>query len=556
MGGTGDWDIESYRSFYESDEHWALKKEFMETHYDALPEERLVCLAQVYANIELLGCRYPEKVMEEVSYLARGVGMAYKERKKTKLQRTFVKASDAAGAKVRGPKGGQKRKNPNETAPHEPLYKKKVPFVQAESSSKKSLASKPLTFVKAESTAEERTSNPIMSFIKAVRDDNPSEEGEVMEAPTSDDKESMALDKCMSFIKSIRGSDSEQGFVKSTSPEQKNLADKYKRATQLSARQRITFPDDRGPNDNTIGRGIGRGNFRSSRGRTGPSGNSRDRGQYAAYLDALMRNNDPLSDFILVHRIYGTSDHNPTTILEQSANFSHMPLNCNFDQNETRCRITINGIHVATARGDNRRGAKEAASVKALEVLINRCFTLRILKLHSSSEEVSLSEVDTQNASSKFTSKHGSTIDTPIEDSSVGSKLLKMMGWAGGGLGKDGSGIAEPIKPQHVFGRTGLGHEGEQGVTKMFKNKIRAMLQDYLRGSDMNDLAFSPLFSKEQRAEIHKMARAMRLKSQSHGKGENRFLVISRKFSPKQLLIRLLQEGPTDKYELVAPGES
>lgn len=101
-GGIGDWDIDSCRAFYESDEHWALKKEFMETHFHALPEDRLVCLAQVYANIELLGCRYPEKVMEEISYLARGVGMVYKERKKTKLQRTFVKASDAAGAKVRG----------------------------------------------------------------------------------------------------------------------------------------------------------------------------------------------------------------------------------------------------------------------------------------------------------------------------------------------------------------------------------------------------------------------------------------------------------------------
>lgn len=59
-------------------------------------------------------------------------------------------------------------------------------------------------------------------------------------------------------------------------------------------------------------------------------------------------------------------------------------------------------------------------------------------------------------------------------------------------------------RPQHVFGRTGLGHEGEQGVTKVFKTRIRGMLQDYLRGSDMSDLAFSPLFSKEQRAEIHK----------------------------------------------------
>lgn len=102
MGASGDWDIQSYRSFYESDEHWALKKEFMEAHYETINEDRLVCLAQVYANIELLGCRYPERVMQEVNELARGLGLSYKEKKKTKLQRTFVKASDAAGAKVRG----------------------------------------------------------------------------------------------------------------------------------------------------------------------------------------------------------------------------------------------------------------------------------------------------------------------------------------------------------------------------------------------------------------------------------------------------------------------
>lgn len=40
--------------------------------------------------------------MEEVSILARDVGQEYKEKKKNRLQRTFVKASDAAGAKIKG----------------------------------------------------------------------------------------------------------------------------------------------------------------------------------------------------------------------------------------------------------------------------------------------------------------------------------------------------------------------------------------------------------------------------------------------------------------------
>lgn len=56
-GSEEDWDIDSYRTHYESIEHWNLKRNFMEAYYGKIPEDRLVCLAQVYVNIELLGCR-------------------------------------------------------------------------------------------------------------------------------------------------------------------------------------------------------------------------------------------------------------------------------------------------------------------------------------------------------------------------------------------------------------------------------------------------------------------------------------------------------------------
>lgn len=69
------WDIESHREEHESDEHWHLRKRFMERWKTDYPEQRLVCLARVFANIELLGCRYPTEVMQEVARLSYDVNI-------------------------------------------------------------------------------------------------------------------------------------------------------------------------------------------------------------------------------------------------------------------------------------------------------------------------------------------------------------------------------------------------------------------------------------------------------------------------------------------------
>jgi len=53
-----DWDVEQHKVEYESDEHWELRRKFLLAHKDKFTEDMLVCLAQVFVNIELLGCRY------------------------------------------------------------------------------------------------------------------------------------------------------------------------------------------------------------------------------------------------------------------------------------------------------------------------------------------------------------------------------------------------------------------------------------------------------------------------------------------------------------------
>lgn len=50
-------DVESLRSEHESDEQWEVRKSFMLEHHMDFPEEELITLAQLFTNIEFLGCR-------------------------------------------------------------------------------------------------------------------------------------------------------------------------------------------------------------------------------------------------------------------------------------------------------------------------------------------------------------------------------------------------------------------------------------------------------------------------------------------------------------------
>jgi len=76
----------------------------MEAHKDRFSEERLICLAQVFVNVQLLRCKYPDELMRQIAILGKGIGQDYSSKQKERLQRTFVKASDAANAKVTGAK--------------------------------------------------------------------------------------------------------------------------------------------------------------------------------------------------------------------------------------------------------------------------------------------------------------------------------------------------------------------------------------------------------------------------------------------------------------------
>ena len=61
-----DWDVDKYKSPHEPSHQWALRRKFMLQNKDRFPEIKVVCLAQTFANIEFMGCRYPKETMELV----------------------------------------------------------------------------------------------------------------------------------------------------------------------------------------------------------------------------------------------------------------------------------------------------------------------------------------------------------------------------------------------------------------------------------------------------------------------------------------------------------
>jgi hypothetical protein len=109
----------------------------------------------------------------------------------------------------------------------------------------------------------------------------------------------------------------------------------------------------------------------------------------------------------------------------------------------------------------------------------------------------------------------------PKED--MGSKLLKKMGWIGGGIGKDLQGIAEPIQIEDLQGRKGLG-SNSLFPNQIFIKNLRRILEEFIATNDDDgELQFANEFNSEERKSIHKEAMKLHLTSNSYGRdGERR----------------------------------
>ncbi|CAM5140902.1 unnamed protein product [Eretmochelys imbricata] len=244
--------------------------------------------------------------------------------------------------------------------------------------------------------------------------------------------------------------------------------------------------------------------------------------------------------------IYENSE-NPVCTLNDTAQFNKMTVEYVFERMtgmRWKCKVMLENEFIAEAVGI-KKSVKHEAAEEAVKILKKTQPTVvNNLKKGTIEDVISRNEIRGRSAEEAFKQK--------IKEDNIGNQILRKMGWTGGGLGKDGEGIREPIAVKEQFKREGLGLDVER-VNKIAKRDIEQIIRNYARSDSHVDLTFSTELTNDERKQIHQIAQKYGLKSKSHGQGHDRFLVVSRKRRKEDLLDQLKQEGHVGHYELIMP---
>ncbi|CAG4964021.1 unnamed protein product [Colias eurytheme] len=449
MSHNIDWDVEKYREEHESEEHWQLRKAFIERWKENYSEERLICLAQVFVNIEFMGCRYPIETMQEVAALSKEVAINYRKQKKTKLQRTFVSASDAAEDRAKGIKreGGVIKDSP-------PAKSKKIEFVPQG-----------------------------QSVVTTEQDSDDNDDEKCVEQNDDDDE------------KHTEQNDDVKSEVNTSAIDKNARFNNYRE--EMGKIQCVNV-----------------GSFRENMFTT------------------------PFGRFVLLVRPWASKQTN----IQASAQACHLILATRYKP--PVYSLTLNGVLLAEASGESRAEARCIVETLAWNRLTACSVSLMVkeqFRAHGD-KEISISDV----------SGKREEFGTPVENS-VATKMMKLMGWKGGGLGADAQGIEEPIKPNlQMVNRAGLGSTVSD--IRALRRAGFELMNRYLASDALDvELVFSSEFGKEERAVLHQCAKRVGLGSRSYG-DKDRFLVVRKKLDPFSLVRAVVEKGgDTPKYQVFIP---
>ncbi|XP_028923383.1 NF-kappa-B-repressing factor isoform X2 [Ornithorhynchus anatinus] len=241
------------------------------------------------------------------------------------------------------------------------------------------------------------------------------------------------------------------------------------------------------------------------------------------------------------------SSSNPVCTLNDTAQFNRMTVEYVFERMtglRWKCKVILENEFIAEAVGI-KKSVKHEAAEEAVKILKKTQPTvINNLKKGTVEDVISRNEIRGRSADEAYKQQ--------IKEDNIGNQLLRKMGWTGGGLGKSGEGIREPISVKEQHKREGLGLDVER-VNKIAKRDIEQIIRNYARSDSHTDLTFSTELTNDERKQIHQIAQKYGLKSKSHGIGHDRFLVVGRKRRKEDLLDQLKQEGQVGHYELVMP---
>jgi hypothetical protein len=261
--------------------------------------------------------------------------------------------------------------------------------------------------------------------------------------------------------------------------------------------------------------------------------------------------------------------------LELKYEFVHVP-------NGFMITYTINNRFFMSWIGPTKIAAKQSGAKKAIEMLKTLYPSIKTKNIvgdmsMNENEIVKINRklitrtqlYEQQSLITSVTTINNNNNNNTQQKEDMGSKLLKKMGWVGGGIGKDLQGIAEPIQIEDLQGRKGLG-SNSLFPNQIFIKNLRRILEEFISTNDDDgELQFANEFNSEERKSIHKEAMKLHLTSNSYGRdGERRVSIkknqikqtffsciikirITQKRNVDQLVDHLLTHGgETARYEL------
>uniref|UniRef100_A0A224Z444 Nfkb repressing factor n=1 Tax=Rhipicephalus zambeziensis TaxID=60191 RepID=A0A224Z444_9ACAR len=601
-------DLERFRQPWEPSEHWAMRREFIRRHRNRFSENRLLCLAQTFVNMELLGCAYPARVAELVRELAKDVPRSERPKAPAVAPVAFVKASEPSSEEasvssatksytpvpdrpqfVGGfanraglgckPASSDDYVVPNSDVPTrqqfvggfanraglgfeqrkrsadggDRLDSASVAKVKRRKTAKKPAESAPTPTQEPPPPVDFRGATRLPKFqavAKMIRDN-------VIDGPNTLDKLQQVFAKC-GLTLDVQFEQKEEASVimfdcvvcsdgetlgRATAPkkkESKRLAfqeiwDNFSRVPE------IIKPPSRVP--------------APSRKLVQKPGNRRSSLKPPAYpvggcLQQKLADDDrelDLETLVVVQATNPPGDVMATLSRTATANKLRSRFDVECTDSGYTCTFVLGHCEIKNGVGETSQEAKLEAASASLAYLQSIAPTL-LLKRRVDGCGPELTK-------NTFGVSDESNVPEQITPENIGHKLLKMMGWSGGGIGKEGVGIVEPVMLKETCGRNGLGFGSPGRMDSNFKTKVHQVLKEFAETVVMQDLVFSPEFDNEERKFMHSVAHTYGLRSVSVDGPSGRFLTVRHKLSVRQLVDMIIASGPTEKYDVILPGE-